>query len=109
MWQDFLNGLIYTLIGVATVFMALVIIMYGIKIVSAIVVSLEGKDKPVTKVDKPVVVAPQPVVVAPAPAVSDEIAPEIVAAITAAISIIMSDPGYGATPLGFRVKKIKRI
>ena len=106
MWQAFLDGLIYSLIGVAIVFFALIIIMFGVKLLNLIVQKIENKGNVETRsastpVSKPAVAEKQPS--------SDEIAPEIVAAITAAISIIMSDPKCGASPLGFKVKKIKRI
>ena len=107
MWLEVLiNGLIYTVVGVAIVFLALVVIMFGIKLVTAVVTSMEGKGK-----EKPAApAAPVPAPVVKEPVAVNGVSPEVVAAITAAITMIMSaETAAGATPVSFRVKKIKRI
>ena len=104
-----LNGLEATLIGVGVVFLMLGVLICCVKLMSI------GKKK-----QKQPDISTEPTVSLPAPAenMSDvftddegnELKPEIVAAIVAAITVMMSgSPEEGRPSIGFKVRKITQI
>lgn len=95
--QQLTFGLSVALIGILVVFVGLCIIIFFIK-----VISLLGGGKGKAKPSAPK--ASAPTIPTPAPIVDEGVTPDIIAAITAAISAVMAG-GEG----GFRVRRVKRI
>ena len=107
--SSFLNGLEATLIGVGVVFLMLGVLIACIKLMSI----GSPKQKEQKKISEPTVSLP-----APEQNMSDvftddegnELKPEIVAAIVAAITVMLSTGTAEGTPsVGFKVRKITQI
>lgn len=92
-----------TLIGMATVFAALAILWGALELFRIALQRKSGEKAP--KAPKAAPSAPAPVApVAPAPTTNDS---EIVAAITAAVSLMLAEENGGVVP-GFRVVSFRR-
>ncbi len=92
-------GLSVALIGILVVFSGLVIIIGFIKIVG-----IFGADRKRKPVENPAEAVTAPAIPTPAPIVEEGVSPEIIAAITAAISAVMSQ-----SEGGFVVRRVKRV
>ncbi len=94
--MNLLESLGVAALGLLTVFAGLVILIVFIKILTAFTSRLDDKKKS----DAPAVVKEEPV--APAPAVEEGIPADVIAAITAALTVVM---GEGR----FVVRHVKRV
>ncbi|MBR6027455.1 MAG: OadG family protein [Clostridia bacterium] len=99
------QSLLVTLIGMAVVFIGLVILIFMIKLLSLVMERMDSRRR--RKVT-PVAVTPKPIQLPPprafdtAPAEEDDTA--LVAAITAALAVMLEQE-----PSGFVVRRIRRI
>lgn len=101
--MDWTSGISVVLTGVSVVFSVLIILVFLVWAVGKIFISVEASKKQKMKQAAPV---PQSKQAPKVEYIEEGISDEVVAAITAAISTVMSSEGNAN---GFAVKSIKRV